>query len=270
LRFTDAVSLFGFSEDRHLSDVFIRLESVDLDYTVYSSRAQSIRHAALDIAVGGKLFRGSGDMVVVRALDKLSLHLTEGDRLGIMGHNGSGKTTLLKVMAGIFDPVRGRVDVRGKVSSMIDIGHGADHEANAVDNIKMLAALRQVPPKQIPALIEDTLEFADLGAYAYLPIKTYSAGMVMRLLFAVSTALEPDILLLDEWIGAGDAGFVDKASTRMNDVVHSAKIVVLASHSEGLIRSVSNKLLVLDHGKAVYMGDCDAYFRKRDAIALAS
>jgi len=252
-----------------VSDVSIRLEGVELNYTIYSSRAQSLRHAAVDMAVGGRLFTGSGDMVVVRAIDQLNLDLKEGDRLGIMGHNGAGKTTLLKVLAGIFDPDRGRIEVRGKISSMIDIGHGADHEANAIDNVKMLASLRQVPREQIPALIADVLEFADLGAYAYLPIKTYSAGMVMRLLFAVATSLEPDILLLDEWIGAGDSGFVEKASKRMNDMVHSAKIVVLASHSEGLIRSVSNKLLVLDKGRAVYLGSSEDYFADRDTKAHA-
>ena len=250
-----------------MSDVSIRLQGVELNYTIYSSRAQSLRHVAMDMAVGGRLFKGSGDMVVVRAIDQLSFELNQGDRLGIMGHNGSGKTTLLKIMAGVFDPNRGHIEVRGKISSMIDIGHGADHEANAIDNVKMLAALRQVPNKQIPSLIEEVLEFSDLGAFAYLPIKTYSAGMVMRLLFAVSTSLEPDILLLDEWIGAGDAGFVEKASKRMNDMVHSAKIVVLASHAESLIRSVSNKLLVLDKGRATYFGDCAAYFAERDAKA---
>lgn len=247
--------------------VRLAVQNIHLDYTVYSLRAQSIRSAVLNAAVGGRLLKDRHDQVTVRALKDVSFDLREGDRLGIMGHNGSGKTSLLKVLAGIYEPTHGRVDMRGSVSSMIDIGYGIDPESNAVDNIRMLGALRLMSPKRMSDLIPEILEFADLGPYAYLPMKTYSAGMSMRLLFAVATCSQPDILILDEWLGAGDAGFVSKASHRMGQVVEAAKIIVLASHSEGLIRDTCNKLLVLEHGAVVYLGDLDRWFNPAPAAA---
>jgi lipopolysaccharide transport system ATP-binding protein len=174
---------------------------------------------------------------------------------------------LLKVLAGIYHPSNGTIDIEGRVSSMIEIGHGVEMESNAVDNIRILSAMRLIPSSRMKALIPEILDFADLGAYAYLPLKTYSSGMLMRLLFAVATSFEPDVLLLDEWLGAGDAGFVDRATKRMSNLVDSAKIVVLASHSEGLIRSVCNKLCVLEHGNIVYYGELDRYFEQQATAA---
>jgi lipopolysaccharide transport system ATP-binding protein len=245
----------------------VELSNVHLDYKIYSLKAQSLRNAVLNVAVGGRLLKSNQDMVSVRALNNISFKLTDGDRLGLMGHNGSGKTSLLKVLAGIYHPSNGTIDIEGRVSSMIEIGHGVEMESNAVDNIRILSAMRLIPSSRMKALIPEILDFADLGAYAYLPLKTYSSGMLMRLLFAVATSFEPDVLLLDEWLGAGDAGFVDRATKRMSNLVDSAKIVVLASHSEGLIRSVCNKLCVLEHGNIVYYGELDRYFEQQATAA---
>ncbi len=243
------------------SDVRLAAQNLHLDFTIYSLRAQSIRTAVMNAAVGGRLLKDRNDQVTVRALKDVSFDLREGDRLGVMGHNGSGKTSLLKVLAGIYSPTHGRVEARGTVSSLIDIGHGIDGESNAIDNIRVLGALRLIPLRQMNAMIPEILDFADLGPYAYLPLKTYSAGMQLRLLFAVATSFYPDILILDEWLGAGDAGFISKASARMQQVVDSAKIIVLASHSAALIQQNCNKLLLLDHGSVSYYGDeVDRFF----------
>jgi len=242
------------------SAVRLTASNIHLDFTVYSLRAQSIRTAVVNAAVGGRLLKDRSDQVTVRALKDVSFELREGDRLGIMGHNGSGKTTLLKVLAGIYEPTHGRVQAHGTVSSLIDIGHGLDTESNAIDNIRVLGAMRLIPIRRMNSLIPEILDFADLGPYAYLPLKTYSAGMQLRLLFAVATSFYPDILILDEWLGAGDAGFVAKASMRMRQVVDAAKIIVLASHSTDLIRNNCNKLLVLDHGSVSYLGEVEPWF----------
>lgn len=241
----------------------ILASSLTLDYTIYSQSAQSLRRAVVKTAVGGKLYGDSDDGVRVRALDNVSFELNEGDRLGLLGHNGSGKSTLLKVLAGIYEPTSGLIDIRGRVSSMIDIGHGVNGDVNAIENIRLLGAMRLMSPSTVNAHIDDILDFADLGNYAQLPLKAYSSGMVMRLLFATATAFDPDILLLDEWLGAGDANFVNKAAKRMTNVVDSARVVVFASHAQEILKSVCNKILVLQGGRVTHYGPADQFFATR-------
>jgi lipopolysaccharide transport system ATP-binding protein len=232
----------------------MRLDNVQLIYPIYSIRAQSLRHAAMNLAVGGRLMKGSDDVVHVNALDGVSLTLHEGDRLGLVGHNGSGKTTLLKVLAGIYEPTRGHVETHGEVSSMLDIGHGIDWEATGVDNIKILSRLRGLRSADIKARMDSIIEFSELGNYAHLPMKTYSAGMSARLMFTLATSFKSDILILDEWLGAGDAQFINKVTNRMSALVEQARVVVLASHNFNLLTAVCNKLLVLEKGRVVYFG----------------
>lgn len=246
-----------------MAGTMISATSLGLDYTIYSQSAQSLRRAVVKTAIGGKLYGDNDDSVRVRALDNVTFDLQEGDRLGLLGHNGSGKSSLLKVLAGIYEPSAGRLDIRGRVSSMIDIGHGINGDVDAIENIRLLGAMRLLKPRYVNAYIDDILEFADLGSYAHLPVKTYSSGMVMRLLFAAATAFDPDILLLDEWLGAGDANFVDKASKRMNNIVDAARIVVFASHAEEVVRSICNKIMVLRHGRVIHFGPADHFFATR-------
>ena len=240
-----------------MSQPLIELDHVHLSYQIYTIRAQSLRNAVMNLAVGGRLLRDSRDIIHVRALEGISFTLEEGDRLGIMGHNGSGKTTLLKVLAGIYEPTHGTITVRGTLSSMLDIGLGMDVEGTGLDNIKMLARMRGMRAKEIQAAIPEIVEFSDLGAYINLPLKTYSSGMFMRLLFAVATSFAPDILILDEWLGAGDEHFVDKAKARMSNFVGRSRAVVIASHSRDLVEMVCNKVLVLQHGRIAYLGPVD-------------
>jgi lipopolysaccharide transport system ATP-binding protein len=226
---------------------------------IYSVRAQSIRNAMFNLAIGGKLFKSNSDVVVVRALQNVSFRLEEGDRLGLVGHNGSGKTSLLKVIAGIYEPTRGMVTADGTVTSMISMASGLDVEASGVENIKKLGMMRMLPSRLIKERIPSIVEFSGLGDFIHLPVKTYSAGMQARLMFAVATEFEADILVLDEWLSAGDASFIGKASDRMNSLVDKAKIVVLATHDTNLINRVCNKVLHLEGGNVKFFGTSEQY-----------
>ncbi|WP_426029392.1 ABC transporter ATP-binding protein [Caulobacter sp. DWP3-1-3b2] len=237
-----------------MSPSLVSLERVGLVYPIYSIRAQSLRHAAINLAVGGRLLKGSNDVVHVSALNNVSFRLHEGDRLGLVGHNGSGKTTLLKVLAGVYEPSEGKIDVRGQVSSMLDIGHGVDWEATGVDNIKIMSRLRGLRGREIRERMDDIINFSELGGYADLPMKSYSAGMSARLMFTLATSFTSDVLILDEWLGAGDAAFLHKVAERMTSLVSQARVLVLASHNFALLDSTCNKILVLDKGQVAFFG----------------
>lgn len=237
----------------------IRLNSVELSYPIYSIRAASIRNALANLAVGGSLLKDGKDVIHVRALDKITFELKEGDRLGVVGHNGAGKSTLLKVLAGIYEPDRGLVEVNGKISSMIDIGLGLDDTQTGRENIIIMGRMRGVATRQVLQQMDEIISFSEMGPFVDLPVQTYSAGMRARLVFSVATTFEPDILLLDEWIGAGDAAFHEKAATRMADLLASSRAMVLATHNFGMIKDVCNKLLVLDKGVQSYFGPVDGF-----------
>ena len=237
-----------------MSASLVSLDHVGLVYPIYSVRAQSLRHAAINLAVGGRLLKGSNDVIHVKALNNVSFKLNEGDRLGLVGHNGSGKTTLLKILAGVYEPSQGVINVRGQVSSMLDISHGVDWEATGVDNIKIMSRLRGLRGREIRERMDEIIGFSELGGYADLPMKTYSAGMATRLMFTLATSFSSDVLILDEWLGAGDAAFLHKVAERMDSIVAQARVLVLASHNFGLLDSTCNKLLVLDKGNVAYFG----------------
>lgn len=237
----------------------VNLAGVELTYPIYSVRAQSLRNAIANLAVGGKLLKDGHDVVNVRALNQITFSLDDGDRLGIIGHNGAGKTTLLKVLAGVYEPDHGLVDVKGKVSSMIDVNLGLDPELTGRENVINMGRIRGFSTRQLLQKLPEIVEFTELGAFIDLPLKTYSAGMMTRLIFGVATSLDPEILLMDEWIGAGDKGFFDKATQRLNDIVTRAKVIILASHNWGLIQGLCNKLLVLDGGSQVYFGPIEGW-----------
>lgn len=247
--------------------VVVSVRSVELSYPIYSLRANSIRNTIANLAVGGTLLKNGRDVIHVRALEGVTFSLSEGDRLGIVGHNGAGKTTLLKVLAGVYEPDRGVVEVRGRISSMIDIGLGLDSALTGRDNIINMGRMRGYDTRTIKARIPEITEFSDLGAFVDLPVKAYSAGMQARLVFAVATTLEPDVLLLDEWIGAGDAAFYDKAVARMEQILTRSRVMVLATHNVNLLKTVCSKVLVLDGGKQVYFGNIEGWdFERRTPV----
>ena len=237
----------------------VEVHGVELSYPIYSMRAHSLRNTIANLAVGGKLLKDGQDVIHVSALRNINFTLQEGDRLGIIGHNGAGKTTLLKVLAGVYEPDRGAVNVKGNISSMIDISLGLDSALTGRENLLAMGRMRGFTTRRILEKMDDILEFSELGAFIDLPVKTYSAGMQARLVFAVGTSLDPDVVLLDEWLGAGDASFQHKAKARMNGILEQSRCLILATHSNSLIRAVCNKLLVLDGGNQAYFGPLDGW-----------
>jgi lipopolysaccharide transport system ATP-binding protein len=187
--------------------------------------------------------------VVIQALADLSFEFSRGERIGLVGHNGSGKTTLLRVLTGIYEPVRGDLGVTGRVSSLLDLSLGMDHEATGYENIVLRGVLMGLSPSAIQSKVDEIAEFSELGDYLSMPIRTYSSGMLLRLAFAVSTSVAPEILLLDEWLSVGDAGFKEKTERRLLEMIESSAIVVLASHDLSLIRRFCSRMLRLDHGR---------------------
>ncbi len=247
----------------------IRLDGVTLDYYIYSVRAQSLRNAVFNMAVGGKLYKDQGDITVVRALENISFDLQEGDRLALIGHNGSGKTTLLKVLAGIYLPTRGRVQVEGDVTSMIALGAGLDMDATGLQNIRKMGAMRMISNKVIDERIGAIVEFSGLGDFVRLPIKTFSQGMLARLMFACATEFQAEVLVLDEWLAAGDADFIARAMERMQSFVDQAKIVVMGTHNFMLAEQVCNKVCVLDGGHITYFGPTEGWVEGGRGLKMA-
>ncbi|ADG08955.1 ABC transporter ATP-binding protein [Caulobacter segnis] len=245
----------------------IKLTDVDLDYFVYSLRSQSLRSAVFNLAVGGKMYKAAGDVAAVKALSEINLEINEGDRIALVGHNGSGKTTLLKVIAGIYHPTRGELHIDGDITSMIAINAGIDMEATGLRNIHKLGLMRRLPRKVIDSRVDTIAEFSGLGDFLHLPVRTYSAGMLARLMFSVATEFEADILVLDEWLSAGDADFVKKAGLRMQKMVEDAKIVVLATHDHDLVRRVCNRVCELKAGRIAFLGSTEDWLAYRETQA---
>ena len=191
------------------------------------------------------------DVVVVRAIDGLDLEIRHGDRVGLMGHNGSGKSTLLRVLSGIYKPTAGRIEIEGRVGALLDPGAGMDMEATGYENIYLRGHLLGMSTREINTKLDDIANFSELGDFLSLPMKTYSAGMAARLAFAISTAPETDILLVDEGIGAGDAEFQKKAEERIEKLFEETSIVLIASHSEELLARFCNRRIRMEHGQLV-------------------
>jgi lipopolysaccharide transport system ATP-binding protein len=243
----------------------IDVRGVTLDYPVYSMNAKSLRTAVLNVAIGGKLLKTTGDMTIVRALSNIQFSVKDGDRLGIVGHNGAGKTTLLKVLAGIYEPTQGVIEIKGRVSSMLSMSIGVDHEASGIQNMRNLLMQQSFTRKEAERRLPEIIEFSELGQFAQMPFKTYSAGMMARLTFAVATAFDADVLLMDEWISAGDGNFKEKAAKRMDEVVGNAGLVVLATHSIELVQRVCNKVMVLNGGRMEFIGSLEEWQAQSEA-----
>ncbi|MBV9929853.1 MAG: ABC transporter ATP-binding protein [Alphaproteobacteria bacterium] len=243
----------------------VELRDVSIRFPVYGARPRGLGGAFA--AVGGAIRRGGDGILLVEALRGLSLSLTRGDRLGLVGHNGAGKSTLLRVIAGIYPPSSGTRRVHGRVLSLFDPMLGMALECTGRENVVLRGIYMGLTPRQARARIDEVADFCELGPYMDLPLGTWSTGMQLRLAFALATALDPDILLLDEQFGMGDAAFQEKAEGRLRDFVARAGIVVQASHSEPLIRASCSKVLLLDHGRAAMIGPPDAVFARYRAAA---
>ena len=237
----------------------ITAKNVSVDLPVYDGSTRSFKKMVIGQAsrVGGVIRHKGGRSTSVRALSNIDLELGVGDKLAIVGHNGAGKSTLLRVLAGIFEPTEGTVQISGQVLPIFDISLGMDFESSGYENIYLRTLYLGEHLRYSEQMVKEIIEFAELGEFANLPVRTYSTGMVARLQFAITTAMRPDILIMDEGIGAGDAAFFEKAQRRLESMLEHSGIMVLATHSEAMSKDMCNRAILLEHGHIVRHGTPD-------------
>jgi lipopolysaccharide transport system ATP-binding protein len=226
----------------------IRIENVSVDFPLFHGSARSLKKTVI-AAASGRLGEDKRHRMVVQALRDVDIELHSGDRLGLIGTNGAGKTTLLRAIAGIYEPVAGRIRVEGSLNALLDPTLGMNMELTGRENIMLRGLYNGFSNAQVSVLEDDVQDFAELGEFLDLPVRFYSSGMVVRLGFALATAIRPQVLLMDEWFLAGDANFMAKARTRLEAIVRGAEILVLSSHMSSAILEWCTRVIWMDHGK---------------------
>jgi ABC-type polysaccharide/polyol phosphate transport system ATPase subunit len=260
--------------------IAIDADDLHVEFPLYGQRQRSLRNflvpksfgpirRTVPGAVGGAIEAERSGKVLIKAIDGLSFSLREGDRLGVIGHNGAGKTTLLRVLAGVYEPVRGRLTIRGSVTPMFNMSDGMDQDATGYENIWLRSSVLGFSREAIAQHIDGIAEFSELGDYLDMPVRTYSTGMFVRLGFAIATALDPQILVMDEMIGAGDAKFLSRAEARLKAMIERTGILVVASHSPDILKTWCNKAMLMNHGKLVHFGDVHDTLRRYEELAAA-
>ncbi|MBN1474642.1 MAG: ABC transporter ATP-binding protein [Syntrophaceae bacterium] len=229
----------------------IILDRVSVDFPIYNTTGRSLKIQLMQAATGGRMNAGARGSVVVQALRGVSMEVKEGDRVALVGPNGAGKSTLLRVINGVYEPTGGRIAVKGKVTSLVEISLGMDSEATGIENIYLRGALLGFNRRWLSSKISDIVDFAGLGEFIRMPLRTYSTGMQMRLAFSISTLQQPEILVMDEWLTVGDADFKETAQQRLNEIVQKSSILVIATHSPELVAKVCNRTIHLDRGTLI-------------------
>jgi ABC-2 type transport system ATP-binding protein len=232
----------------------IELSNVDVDFPLLQSEQRSFKRLLSAPLKRSRVGTDHRQRLVLRALRHINLTLEHGERVALIGPNGAGKSTLLRVLAGIYVPVAGAVTIEGRVGALLTAGLGMRDDVSGYDNIEFCLLLQGVPAKDIPRRREEIAAFTELGEYLDLHVGAYSSGMRVRLAFAISTALDPDILLIDEMFGAGDAAFMKKAEKRMANLIARSSILVFASHAPGLVEQFCEKAIWLDSGQIRQVG----------------
>jgi len=231
----------------------IELDDVSLTFAIRQQRKVTLKEYLTRM-----LFLPSRNpKVAVHALKGVTLSAADGDRIGIVGHNGAGKSTLLKMLAGVYPPTRGTRRVTGRVCSLFDISLGFEHEANGWENIKYRAYLMGETPATLQRKIQGIAEFSELGDFLNIPVRYYSSGMLVRLAFSISTAVNPEVLLIDEVLSAGDMAFQIKARNRMKEMMATARLMVLVTHEVNSVEEICNRALWMQHGSVVMDGPPD-------------
>jgi ABC-type polysaccharide/polyol phosphate transport system ATPase subunit len=236
---------------------YLRARSVGVDFPLYQGSSRSLKKALFAATTQGNIARDALDRVTVRALDDLTFDFEEGDRVALIGGNGAGKTTLLKVLAGIYEPTRGQLHASGNISALLDPSVGLNMDATGRENIILRGMYMGIHPRDMRGHVDEVAAFTELGNYLDMPVRTYSAGMNVRLAFSISTCVPPEILLMDEWLAAGDARFRQKAQQRTANFVSRSSVLVLASHSMDLLREWCNRAIFLVHGRIAAIGDLE-------------
>ena len=228
----------------------IELKNVTVDLPIYGAHNMNLKGR-----VANFLARRETEVEIIRALNDVSLSIKDGDRIGIVGPNGAGKTTLLRVMAGIIKPSQGEVTIQGSVVSMIDQGLGMDPQCSGIENIFRRGIFLNQSNQQMQSRVDDIVEFSGLGDRIRHPLYTYSSGMKARLAFSIATSVQPEILIIDEGIGAADEEFSERASVRLDAFLKNAGILLLASHSNQLIETWCTNKICLNHGDVLSLGE---------------
>ena len=227
----------------------ISFTGVSVEFPIFNANGRSLTSRLLEVATGGRLDKDPDGRVLVRALQDMSFEIGEGERVGLLGHNGAGKSTLLRVLSRVYHPQIGKASINGRITSLIDISLGINPEATGRENIFLRGKLLGMSKDEITSKFDDIVAFSELGSFIEMPVRTYSSGMHLRLAFAVSTVVKPEILLMDEWLSVGDESFKQKAEDRLTNLVDSAKILVIASHNRELIEKTCNRAIWLEHGQ---------------------
>lgn len=244
----------------------IQLTDFCAEFPVYNARSRSLKIDALNFMTGGKVEQTHRGITIVKALTEISLKFSDGDRVALFGHNGSGKSTLLRAISGVYAPTQGRIKIDGEVSSMIDISLGIDQESTGRENIYIRGALIGLNRNEITTVMDSVIEFSELNDFIDLPVRTYSSGMHLRLAFAAATMMQPEILLMDEWLSVGDSNFSEKASQKLNAIIDKSKILIMATHSRAIAEANCNLAVWLEKGCVKLSGDietvADAYWNE--------
>ncbi|MCP3799697.1 ABC transporter ATP-binding protein [Allokutzneria sp. A3M-2-11 16] len=232
--------------------VSIDVWNASVEFPIFDAKTRSLKKAVLGKA-GGKI--GTDQKVpVIEALRDINLSIQHGDRIGLVGHNGAGKSTLLRLLSGIYEPTRGDARIIGRVAPVFDLGVGMDPEISGYENIMIRGLFLGMSRREMLKRVNDIAEFSELGNYLSMPLRTYSTGMRVRLALGVVTSIDPEILLLDEGIGAVDAEFMEKARDRLKDLVKRSGLLVFASHSDELLMELCNSVIWMDRGQIKMQG----------------
>ncbi|MDE8343430.1 MAG: ABC transporter ATP-binding protein [Acidocella sp.] len=234
----------------------IDIQDISVEFPLYHADSRSLKKTMFAVAAK-RISEDAKHRPFVSALRNISLSLNSGDRIGLIGSNGAGKTTLLRTMAGIYEPLQGQISIRGTITALLDPGQGMNLELTGRENIRLRGLFNGLNPVQIDRLLADVAAFSELEQFLELPVRTYSSGMVVRLGFALATAIKPQILLMDEWILAGDASFMTKAKHRLETMVRGAEILVLSSHAPTIIMQWCNRVIWMDQGEVKADGTPD-------------
>ncbi len=230
---------------------------IELDHASLTFRVRPYKHVTLKEFLVTRLSLRRHAITEVKALQDLDLEINDGERLGVIGHNGAGKSTLLRLLAGVYPPTAGRRRVEGRISSLFEITLGFEPEANGWENIAFRGYLQGETPRSIQSKIKAIAEFSELGRFLDMPVRYYSTGMLVRLAFSIATAIEPEILLVDEVLSAGDMAFHQKARDRMHDMMAKARLMVVVSHDLVSLPELCDRGIWLDHGRIRSAGPID-------------
>ncbi|SDC05899.1 ABC-2 type transport system ATP-binding protein [Geodermatophilus telluris] len=230
-----------------------------VDFPIFDAKSRSLKKTVMGL-VGGNI-DSAAKVPVIEALRDITLTLEHGARVGLVGHNGAGKSTLLRLLSGIYEPTRGHAEVRGRVAPVFDLGVGMDPEISGLENIMIRGLFLGMTRKQMEQRVDDIAEFTELGDFLRMPLRTYSTGMRVRLALGVVTSIDPEILLLDEGIGAVDAAFLEKSKQRLVELVERSGLLVFASHSDEFLRELCDTAIWMEHGRIKQQGDLDEVLR---------